>query len=279
MDETTSSPPSGASEFKPTRAAMLGVGLLSLAVLALWIFPSLWYTRSDPDKGYHWFEEQTRISGWNFEERPIAEGAERLLVADQLVNGRYTNAMGREVTTFSAKRYVEKPNDIGLFVHTPDRCWTEGGWILEPVAPDWIDLDIHGIQMTLERRVFTAGGRRELVYFGGLVGGQPLPYRLDHNMSVGYQHAMRAARDRTGTTLRASDKRFWQRVWDSFANRRQLYGPKQFVRISTQVVGGDMAAADQQLQEFIPLWLKPVDFRAELDRMASALKQPAKANP
>jgi hypothetical protein len=75
-------------------------------------------------------------------------------------------------------------------------------------------------------------------------------------MAVGMRYQLRQAKDPTGSTLRASDARFWQRVWDSFAARRPLLGPKQFIRISTPLDNGDdLDAADRLLREMLPLWL------------------------
>jgi hypothetical protein len=165
---------------------------------------------------------------------------------------------------FSAKRYAESGNDFGLFVHTPDRCWTESGWRMEPVQPEFRRLEIHGIPLEFERRIFATESGRELVYFTGLVGGQPLPYRLDHNLSVGMRHALHVAKDDTGTTLRASDERFWRRVWESFLARRRLLGPKEFLRISTPISETGIAKADGLLEDFLSQWLQPVEYAKEL---------------
>jgi hypothetical protein len=214
--------------------------------------------------GFFWLAEQSAVQGWEFKEIPLSESAEKLLVADRLVNGEFSQADRAAIRVFSAKRYTETQNEIGLFVHTPDRCWTETGWKMEVTEPDSRQIRLHGIPLALERRIFHHNGNRELVYFGGLVGGQPLPYRLDHNLSVGMKHALRTARDQTGTSLRASDERFWGRVFDSFVARRPLMGPKQFIRISTPMASDDGGQADALLTEFLSQWLQPVEYNAEL---------------
>ncbi len=250
---------------RSSRIALLTTGLFSAAVIGLVLFPAIWYTRADAKIGFFWLAEQTNITAWAYQQVPVSKSAEAVLVADNLVNGEFaTSNRERLVRVFSAKRYVESQNEIGLFVHTPDRCWTESGWKMEPTRPEVSEIDLHGIPLVLERRIFVNGPVRELVYFGGLVGGQPLPYRLDHNLSVGMKHALRTAEDETGTTLRASDKRFWQHVWESFAARRRLIGPKQFIRISTPVTEGGIEKADGLLTEFLPKWLVPVDYDKEL---------------
>jgi hypothetical protein len=247
--------------------------LFSLGVAVCWWFPRFWYTRSGDAQKPFWLTERTNVAGWNYRELPVAESAERMLVADRLVSGEFSQAPGELVQVFSAKRYSDQQNDIGLFAHTPDRCWTESGWKLESTLPDWVERTIHGHKMVFERRLFTNPTRRELVYFGGLVGGAPLPYRLDHNLSVGIKYTLRATKDKTGSALRAADKLFWQRVWESFASRRPLLGPKQFLRISTAVVGDDLSGADRRLTEFLAQWLTPVDYRQELDSWKSSKTQ------
>lgn len=251
------------------RAPWIGTILLTFLVGGLWLFPSLWYTKADAAARPVWLLERTNIVGWKYHEVPVTESAERLLVADRTVNGEFTREGGRAtVRVFSAKRYSAKPNDIGLFVHTPDRCWTQGGWKLEPVTPDQVEVTFHGVRMVFERRVFVAAnGQPELVYFGGLVGGQPVPYRLDHNMSVGMKYAMNKAAKARGTAgagMRAADQRFWQRIWDAFTSRRQILGPKQFIRISTPVIGSNLEAGDRLLQRFLETWLTLEDYEAEL---------------
>jgi hypothetical protein len=246
------------------RAALWSVGLLSVLTLILWGFPAFWYTKTDSQLGHFWLTEETNVTGWTYHEIPVSKAAEAVLVADRLVSGEFSGSDRRLVRVFSAKRYVESSNEIGLFVHTPDRCWTESGWEMEPIQPEFTQVMVHGIPIRFERRVFASGVQRELVYFAGLVGGQPLPYRLDHNLSVGMKHALHAAKDQTGTTLRASDQRFWRRVWDSFISRRRLIGPKQFVRISTPVSESAPGEADAILESFLPQWLRAIPYESEL---------------
>ncbi|MGC8989920.1 MAG: exosortase-associated EpsI family protein [Verrucomicrobiia bacterium] len=243
----------------------VGTAVFACFVLVLWLFPRVWYTQKDADKGFIWLTGQTSLPGWEFKPLPVAESAERLLAADETISGQFTNLTdGRVVQVFLAKRYTEKPHDIGLFVHTPDRCWTEAGWRLDPVAPDHVEVDVHGARITFERRVFVYKDRRELVLFGGLVGGQPLPYRLDHNLSVGMRSALQRAVKQTGAKLRASDRLLWQRVWESFVSRRQLFGPKMFVRISTRLESDDTRAADELLVRMLSEWLRSVDFAEDM---------------
>jgi Protein of unknown function (DUF3485) len=236
----------------------------ALLVVTLWVFPRFWYTRSSAQIGHYWLTEQTNVAAWGYREVPVSKAAEAVLVADRLVNGEYESTNGEVVRVFLAKRYSESENEIGLFAHTPDRCWTETGWTLHPAEPQFKVVNVHGIPVGCERRVFSSGPNRELVYFAGLVGGQPLPYRLDHNLAVGLKHGVRLTADQTGTALRAVDSLFWRRIWDSFASRRPLIGPKQFIRISTPVAEGGIGQADGLLEDFLPRWLQLVAYEKEI---------------
>lgn len=264
---TTQAPEKHQTETRLARGVAVSTAILTVAVALVWGFPSLWYTRSAGGEELVWFGESTNVAGWACTPVAISESAERLLVADQTFTGQFVNPATKErVQAFSAKRYTHKSHDTGLFLHTPDRCWTLAGWRFEPVTPDSVEVTVHGVRMQLERRVFVAPGQRELVYFGGLVGGRPLPYRLDHNLSVGMRFASSEAKsgESRGFFARAIDARLWGRVWDGFVFRRQLLGPKQFIRVSTSLQGSDIRAADQLLVRFLESWLTPIDYEAEL---------------
>jgi hypothetical protein len=242
--------------------------VLAATMTALWAFPSVWYTKRTSDKVY-WFREAEEVAGWSYTSEPIDKAAEALLVGDRMVNGEFVAPDRTAIRVFSAKRYKEKANEIGLFVHTPDRCWTQVGWKIDMVAPDVLEIELHGIRIPVERRVFVHQTHRELVYFAGLVGGEPLPYRLDHHLSVARRYQVKERMDKSGAALRASDGQFWGRLWDSFTNRRQLLGPKHFIRISTPI-RGDISEADRKLQEFLPLWLTPIEYAIEESEWAAA---------
>ncbi len=249
-------------------------------VLLLWFFPSFWYTHADASQGYSWLVPRQSIAGWQYKELPVSKSAERQLVADETFSGAFTaKEEPAPVHVFLANRYSEKPNDIGLFVHTPDRCWTESGWVIQPIAPDYVQLRVHGIPMMFERRLFVGGEHQELVYFGGLVGGQPVPYRMDYNLSVGVKVALQKLGRSGGAQFRAVDTRFWGRIWDSFLSRRQLFGPKQFIRISTPVEGDGLPAADHRLVVMLDQWLEVANYEQELQRWQSKPKKAAEATP
>lgn len=249
----------------PTPSRPIRIWLVPLVCAAcvgvLWAFPRFWYTARSGSE-VHWFAERQDVPGWKYSDTPIAKAAEAALVADRMINGEYLGPGGKAVRVFSAKRYLEKSNEIGLFMHTPDRCWVHIGWRLEPSQPEVLDVNLHGVRIQVERRIFVLNRHRELVYFAGLVGGEPLPYRLDHHLSVAKRYKSDEKTAAPEAMLRASNRHFWDRLWDSFVNRRQLLGAKHFLRISTPLAG-DPAAADKLLQEFLQLWLAPGDYSNE----------------
>lgn len=245
---------------------------LSLVVIACCSLPYTWYTRADTNQPFVWVMEVTNAPGWKFTSQSVDKSAESILAADALLYGEFVQADGRAVRLFTAKRFEENPNAIGLFVHTPDRCWTESGWRIEPVYPDFLETDAGGVRVGIERRLFVhPQGGRELVYFFGLLGGQALPYRLDHNLGVGQRLRGPGTPD-GGTALRASDKVLWRRVWDSFLSRRRLYGPKEFVRLSTSVTGADLTSGDEILRQALGTLLaaRPVGTEAPRGSETSA---------
>lgn len=245
---------------------------LAVALAVVWVFPSFWYTNrgSAPRQ---WLAERTELPGWKYRPVPVDQSAEKILVADRMVNGEFKSGAGAEVRVFSAKRYDEKANEIGLFIHTPDRCWIDSGWRMEPESEPTVRLiELHGMRIQAERRIYRYGELRELVYFFGLQDGQPLPYRLDHYLSTGRRSSGggEASRD----FIRATDLHFWGRLWDSFKSRREVRGPKQFVRISTALGAEDVRAADERLEKFLHEWLVPGNYDSEKAawQMAAAQK-------
>lgn len=237
---------------------MIVVGLLVM----LWQFPRIWYIDPNPGQDYHWFAEQTNIVHWKYREIPVGKVAESIIQADAIASGVFESTDGRMVHVYSAKRYLKKENEIGLFSHTPDRCWTTLGWAIQQSPPDFLDLEIHGVGLRFERRVFSHGSERMLVYFGAVVGGKPLPYRLDQYHSSGS-----IVTGDMGSSVRAwrrlTQGRVWGWAWDSFVQRTPMYGPQQFVRISTRV-GIDLSPGDHVLQEMLQHWMRPVAYTEEL---------------
>jgi hypothetical protein len=249
------------------RTASFYVYGASAVLLLLWLFPYFWYNQVDFDRDRYWFSPGKELEAYTFTDQPLGEAMERRLVADTTFNGQFQDQDKHLVHAFMAKRYRESSSEIGLFVHTPDRCWTEGGWKMIPVQPDHVEVSVRGQKIGFERRMFVVDGNHALVYFTGMVGGQTLPYRLDHNLSVAMKYQRHRNEAEQGTSRRMVDTLFWRRVWDAFVSRRPLLGPKQFVRVSTFVFPSQVHEGDQRLQSFLEHWLERVDYRQELESM------------
>lgn len=251
--------------------------VFAIAVGVLWAFSGFWYRGAGKEAQFVWLAEQTKVPGWVFKDVPIAKAAEAILVADRMVNGEFVSGDAtRVIRVFSAKRYLQKENEIGLFSHTPDRCWTGAGWEIQLIEPEFVECQIHGLAMRFERRLFVHDQVKELVYFGAIVGGKALPYRLDQYLAANLKKTGQTKGDSESTVLRLGSSRMWGWTWDSFVHRTAFGGPQQFLRISTPVVGNpseiaggisrgkdDLAEADERLRSFLPQWLVKVDYQKE----------------
>ena len=167
---------------------------------------------------------------------------------------------------YSAKRYLGKENEIGLFSHTPDRCWTATGWKVVPTQKSFVEFSVHDVPMLFERRIFSNGKYDELVYFGALVGGRPLPYRLDQYHSFAEEAGSEDGGQGNSALSRLAQTRVWGWAFESFSSRTPLAGPQQFIRISTAIHGENQERADLALQSFLNDWLEPTDYQAEFDQ-------------
>ena len=134
--------------------------------------------------------------------------------------------------------------------------------VIENVEPFFQEIEIHGIEMLLERRVFRFGLRRELAYFGALVGGEALPYRMDQYLGAGLKKHPNALGDHGGALGRLVDLRVWSWALESFVRRTRLAGPQQLIRVSTPIEGS-IDAADARLRSVLNLWLKLVPYEDE----------------
>ncbi len=249
----------------------VAIMLLTVGLAILWQFPTYWYAGHDDESTYEWFQLNEEIPGWTFIEEPVGDAAEAVLAADKMSNGTYKNEVGHLVRTFSAKRYKEKENAVGLFSHTPDRCWTNTGMVIERMAPYFLEMEIDGVKMVLERRVFSIGPLKELVYFGALVGGEALPYRLDQYFASGLVSEDGAKDDRQGSLDRLVSSRVWSWALESFVKRARLAGPQQLIRVSTPVKDS-VEEADERLSGFLQQWLTVIPYEEDLETLKTELE-------
>lgn len=230
------------------------LGLGCLLVLFLWGGPALWYSR--PPDGVAWpLELRPRLDGWHYEPGNISDAEGRALLADHVETGTYQRQGQVPLRWFAANRGFATVNEIGLFAHTPDRCWTQSGWTLESSLPETKMIHHQGKQWQLERRLFRLGNHLELVYFGGLIQGQPPRFRLDHNLSVAQRKQNKGLNMSTELQLRLTDGRLWGRVADAFRSRTPLSGSRTFFRVSVPVAPGAVQEGDALIESVLSEWL------------------------
>src|SRR6266478_4037731 len=193
--------------------------VFAIALAVLWAFPTFWYRRAGKEAQLVWLAEQTNVPGWIFKDIPIAKAAEAVLVGDRMANGEFFSGdAARVIRVFSAKRYLQKENEIGLFSHTPDRCWTSVGWKIQLIEPEFVECRIHGLPVSFERRLFVHDERKELVYFGAIAGGKALPYRLDQHLAANLKKTEKTKGDSESTFLRLRSSRLWGWTLDAFVH-------------------------------------------------------------
>src|SRR4051812_16828909 len=110
------------------RSIVTIAAVTAFLVGGFWAFPSFWYTKTGPGQ-FTWLSENTNIVDWSYTPTAVEKSQEAALDADKAVSGEFTKG-SESVQVFGAKRFSDDPNAIGLFVHTPDRCWVESGWKL-----------------------------------------------------------------------------------------------------------------------------------------------------
>lgn len=259
MRSADSTEPGAVQESVPSRRAESRqwwiVGMAGGLVVMLWCLPWLWYNKG-PRAGGMMLELRPAVAGWAFQAGRISESEERALFADEVETGVFRAEGKGDLRWFSARRRSGSPKEIGLFVHTPDRCWTESGWKIEESLPERMVVESSGGEWILERRLFRHGDALELVYFGGLVDGSPPGFRLDHNLSVAMRHQLRRRElDGTSSLARVWDGRMWGRAWETFQSRNSLTGSRMLFRISTAVREDAVAQGDRTLREFLRNWI------------------------
>ncbi len=185
------------------RSRLSSIVFLSLVIFGAYSFPRIWYRNSGRE--FLWLTEARELPHWTQKTLPLSQAAESQIGADACVNAEFTRNDGKIVRVFSAKRFSREGAEACVFAHTPDRCWPQAGWKCEKVESEVREVVLHGTPVLFERRCFRGGENKELVYFGALIGGQPLPFRLDQYLDFwtarkpsGKQRNYRGLRARQG---------------------------------------------------------------------------------
>jgi len=102
----------------------------------------------------------------------------------------------------------------------------------------------------------------QLVYFGALVGGEAVPYRMNYFKAISDS----GAGSQAGQHLaRVTDLRFWGTILNSFRSRKSLQGPSHFIRVSTSATPDDPGRGDQVLSNFLMDWMRRGSFKDEFE--------------
>ena len=240
---------------------ILTVVVSLIAVLAAaWVFPLVWYEKSTGD--FFWLSENSEMPGWRFEKVPISKEVAGMLNVDQTVDQIVTGKDNVQVRAFYIKNYAAKTGADSVFKHNPDVCWAGAGWKLISTQPEFVSVKIAGKDIGFERRCFSFQGQMQLVYFGALVGGDAVPYRMNYFKAMSDS----GAGSQAGQHLaRVTDLRFWDTILNSFRSRKSLQGPSHFIRVSTSVTPDDMGRGDQVLSSFLMDWMRQGSFKDEFE--------------
>jgi hypothetical protein len=226
--------------------------LFAMAVGSAWA----WFHLGPADPGPKLrFEVARGMDGFRFVEDPISPAAQATLDTTNLFNGNFIAESElpegpQEFTTFAAQWDGSRRQSMSVVQHTPDICWVGAGWMPHDLGqPRRVDLDLHGISVPFECRVFEAPGQpqRQLVLWCTVVGGRILD---EGNRWSGEDQGQ--SRDQQLWSARRLSLGQW------FANvraRRLGSLDKQFLRISVGV-GEDWEQGLRELRRVAPLWLR-----------------------
>ena len=191
--------------------------ILGGVVLAASLGYTLLHTRApQPGRGKHLAAAiPAQPFGWKSQEVPLGATEEvRGAVSDIL---RYDDVLLREYRSVRGTVAVyiaywgpgQMPTQL-VAAHTPDRCWTEVGWVCEQVRHKTTLLLPAGVSLPAEWRLFAnPGGQRLQVLYWHLVGGQVYDQgeRLTTSPSLG-----RWLRDALGQIFQAPPEQYFIRL-------------------------------------------------------------------
>jgi len=232
----------------------------AVLVVALWYFPVFWYNNSSNSHGWKLGVDTSGISNSIFINSVVDPTEKKILLVDDLISGQYKpiDTSCAPITIYLATVNDYDPRAVSLFAHTPDRCWTEGGWVIRHIYSGSFNLLIGGRKFTFEKRIFDGFGHSELVFFTGVVSGSPLPFRLDYNyplnieaIQLGIPNILERGWFSGDSCWRRDPRLIWRPMWESFVSRKKLDGSIQFLRVSTQVVDGRVDMAERRLEDFL----------------------------
>lgn len=148
-------------KIKPSRGIIIAT-LLTVAVSAVFILaPSVERTLPDRDK-FNLFPRD--ISNWSGTFRPLNEGVEKALGADDYINNRYISPSENNYVSLFSAYYKEQTKGSGI--HSPEVCLPGGGWEIFTFGKRSVDMSStpYGV-FDVNRAVIQKGLTKQLVYY------------------------------------------------------------------------------------------------------------------
>ena len=253
MSSSSQTPPSLRSALP--RALILS-GLFLLAVGGAWA----WYNVNPKrfDTAYQ-FSVRTRIPGMAYRTNAVDATVVETLATTNLVDGVFEVNGVPKYAVFMGTWDTANSKQMGVVAHTPDICWVGVGWV--PVAlgqPNSTELEINGVKLPFELRVFQAGEstHREMAMWCTLISGQVFEestrFAASRPLSTEAPAEGYDPGKNQGAASRAHSAGQFVRI---LQNRIAGDGSKQFVRFST-AVDRDWKRSLEDLRGFAAQWLE-----------------------
>jgi len=235
---------------------LLVAGLFALTVSSAWA----WFYVAPPAPGERLrIRSEKEVVGHTYRPEPLVEKVLDTLSLDpeHVINGAYTAAAGPEhvYSVFLASWLARSAREMTVVQHTPDICWRAAGALPAALGQPPVTLiRIDGHDLAFECRVFAVGDSvYELTLWCTLVSGQMYGETLRFQPATA---GVGASPEETRRAVFAAGRQLGgSQFLDSVRKRRPGTGDKQFVRLSTRVIGTDWREAHSRLTGFVKKWL------------------------
>ena len=181
------------------------------------------YVRVQPDRASDFSVIPMESGGWIGKELPLSDFTLEVLKATNIMSRSYTDSRQRRVSFFVG--YFEDQK-YGSQIHSPRHCLPGGGWGVLDLRP--IEIEIKGNGYTVNRAVIGDKKFRQVVYYWFMTRSGVLTdeYALKFDLVI------------NSLRFRPTDA--------------------ALIRLITNVRGGDEAAADATLKDFLLTFHDPL---------------------
>lgn len=184
-------PPVAKSSAPQRRLTALGAAAaLSVAMLALVTFTAEQNTTLERVSFTHF---PAQIDTWYGVDAPVDEDSLKLLNATDYLSLNYRGGAAEPVGVWIA--YYDAQVS-GNSAHSPEVCIPGGGWEIEKTEQIKLAIDgSYGQVLPINRLVIAQGGRRQLVYYWFVEGGQPEANEYDAKVTLFLNALVKQRRD------------------------------------------------------------------------------------